>query len=142
MLRNARNLINLALIAALSACGGGGSSAPLASGVTPSPPASSTCSLRARQDFAFATLNEWYLFPETLPASLDPTPFVNVQDYLSALTATARAQGRDRNFTFITSIAEENAFFNSGTSKIACEMEMLRPRTGGGMSFAIFSTSA
>ena len=30
------------------------------------------------------------------------------------LTATARGQGRDRFFTYITSIAEENAFFNSG----------------------------
>jgi carboxyl-terminal processing protease len=109
----------LALI--LSSCGeGSGSGATsgstAASSGTVTPAASSTCSLRARQDFAFATLNEWYLFSETLPASLDPSPFASVQAYLDALTATARAQGRDRNFTFITSIADENAFFSSGSS--------------------------
>jgi C-terminal processing protease CtpA/Prc len=51
-----------------------------------------------------------------LPASLDPTPFGTVQAYIDALVATARAQRKDRFFTYITSIAEENAFFNSGSS--------------------------
>ena len=116
-MRSYGNFVSFALIIALSACGGGGGSivASGGGGVTPTP-TSSTCSLRARQDFAFATLNEWYLFPETLPASLDPTPYASVQDYINALTATARGQNRDRGFTFITSIAEENAFFSSGTS--------------------------
>ena len=107
----------------VTACGGGGGTptptpGPIATpGPAPSPtPSPSACSLRARQDWVFAQLREWYLFPETLPASLDPTPFATVQDYIDALTATARAQRRDRFFTFITSIAEENAFFNSGSS--------------------------
>jgi C-terminal processing protease CtpA/Prc len=39
-----------------------------------------------------------------------------VQAYIDALTATARAQGRDRFFTYVTSIAEENAFFASGST--------------------------
>lgn len=109
----------VALSALLAGCGGdsGGStaSAPTAGtggGTTPT----ATCSLRARQDFAFATLNEWYLFPETLPASLDPTPYATVDAYIDVLTASARGQGRDRFFTYITSIAGENAFFNSGSS--------------------------
>jgi C-terminal processing protease CtpA/Prc len=63
-----------------------------------------------------AQMREWYLFPETLPANLDPAPFNSVEAYLDALTATARAQRRDRFFTYITSIAEENAFFNSGAT--------------------------
>ncbi len=108
----------LALSVALAGCGGGGGGGG-ATSVTPTPsptPVSSTCSLRARQDFAFATLNEWYLYPETLPASLDPTPYATVDAYLDALTATARAQGRDRFFTFLNSIAAENAFFGSGSS--------------------------
>ncbi len=71
---------------------------------------------RARQDWVAAQMREWYLFPETLPDNLDPAPFTTVQAYLDALTATARAQRRDRFFTFITSIAEENAFFNSGAT--------------------------
>ncbi len=101
----------------LSACGGGGTiGAPATGAVTPTPTPSTggTCSLRSRQDWAAAQLREFYLFPETLPATLDPAPFSSVSAYIDALTATARAQGRDRFFTYITSIAEENAFINSG----------------------------
>jgi C-terminal processing protease CtpA/Prc len=88
-------------------------------GATPTPtptptPTASACSLRSRQDWAAAQLNEWYLFPETLPAGLDPAPYATVGDYIDALTATARGQGRDRFFTYLTSIAEEDAFFASG----------------------------
>jgi carboxyl-terminal processing protease len=111
----------LALLATLSSCGGGGGGgnpAPPVAGPTPtpSPPSSSACSLRSRQDWAAAQLREWYLFPETLPASLNPSAYSSVEDYIDALTATARAQRRDRYFTYLTSIAEENAFFNSGSS--------------------------
>jgi C-terminal processing protease CtpA/Prc len=45
-----------------------------------------------------------------------PSSFSTVQSYIDALTATARAQRKDRFFTYITSIAEENAFINSGSS--------------------------
>ena len=113
----------LALAALLSACGGGGGSSNVVSlppgggGATPAPsPVSTTCSLQSRQNWAFGQINEWYLFPETLPASLSPTPYASVQAYVDALTATARGQGRDRFFTYITSIAEENAFLNSGAT--------------------------
>ena len=106
----------LAMASLLSACGGGGA-APIAGGTPPSPPPTSgTCSLRDRQDWAAGVLREWYLFPETLPASLDPTPFGSVSDYVDALTATARTQRRDRFFSFVTSITEENAFLASGAS--------------------------
>lgn len=114
----------LALAALLSSCGGGGGSSsavslPPGGGAAPTPtptPVSTTCSLQSRQNWAFDQINEWYLFPETLPASLNPTPYGSVQDYIDALTATARSQGRDRYFTYITSIAEENAFLNSGAT--------------------------
>ena len=114
----------IAMIAVLSGCSGsgGGGGGALANAPTPSPSpspqasANATCSLRARQDWAAAQLREWYLFPETLPATLDPTPFTTVSDYVDALTATARAQRRDRFFTFVTSIAQENAFFNAGAT--------------------------
>ena len=111
--------LTLALL--LSACGGGGGSSspppsgPISGTPTPTPPPTSTaCSLRSRQDWVAGQMREWYLFPETLPASLDPTPYTSVQAYIDALTATARSQRRDRFFTYITSIAEENAFFASG----------------------------
>jgi C-terminal processing protease CtpA/Prc len=61
-------------------------------------------------------MNEWYLFPETLPANPNPAAFSTVDAFLDSLTATARSQGRDRYFTYVTSIAEENAYYNSGSS--------------------------
>ena len=110
----------VALVALLAGCGdsGGGSSLGSTASVTPTPATTTLaqCSLRDRQDWAFATLNEWYLFPETLPSSLDPTPYASVDTYIDALTATARAQRRDRYFTYLTSIAQENAFYASGSS--------------------------
>ena len=125
MKRNSLKNIILVLAAGVTACGGGGSSSgggtvtvpPTSTTPPPPPPPTSTsCSLTNRQNFAASVLNEWYLFPETLPASLSPAPYNSVQAYIDALTATARGQGRDRFFTYVTSIQEENAFFSSGSS--------------------------
>lgn len=112
----------------VSACGGGdgnggtpssgavGPSSPGTATPTPTPPVAAACSLRERQDWAAAQLREWYLFPETLPANLDPAGYSSLDDYLDALTATARSQNRDRYFTYRTSIAEEEAYNASGSS--------------------------
>jgi len=106
----------IATLALLSGCGGGGSSGSISSGGGGTPTPTGTCSLASRQSWAAQQLNEWYLFPETLPASLNATPYATVQDYIDALTATARSQSKDRYFTYITSIAEENAYYNSGSN--------------------------
>ncbi|MDQ8756005.1 S41 family peptidase [Sphingosinicella sp. LHD-64] len=110
----------LGLVALLSACGGGGGGGGSTGGTTnpggSTPPPTATCSVRDRQNWAAAQLREWYLFPETLPANLDPAAYTTVDAYIDALTATARAQGRDRFFTYLTSIAEEDAYYSSGTS--------------------------
>lgn len=112
----------LTLAALLSACGGdGGSAAPTSATPTPTPSATTAatatgCSLRERQDWALAQLREWYLFPDTLPTSLDPTPYSTVSSYLDALTATARGQSKDRFFTYLTSITSENAYYDTGSS--------------------------
>lgn len=106
----------VATLALLSGCGGGGSSGSISSGGGGTPAPTGTCSLASRQSWAAQQLNEWYLFPETLPTSLSATPYATVQDYIDALTATARSQNKDRYFTYITSIAEENAYYNSGSN--------------------------
>jgi len=126
----AHAVVALSLI--LSGCGGGdGSASTATTGGTTTPSTGNTCSLLDRQNWAFAQLNEWYLFPETLPNTLDPAPYATVTDYIDALTATARSQKRDRYFTYLTSIAQENAFFSSGSSagfgiRIASDAETRR----------------
>lgn len=116
-MKAARTALSTILACALASCGGGGSSPP-PTGVTPTPtptPPSTACTLRAQQDFADSVLNEWYLFPNLL-ATANPAGFSDLQSYLDARVAPARAQSRDRFFTFATSIAEENALINSGSS--------------------------
>lgn len=116
----------IALAAMLTSCGGdGGSSgtisapppAPVPTPVpTPTPVATGGCALGARQDWVRAQLDNWYLFPETLPLTLEKSNYTTLQDYLDALTAGARSQNMDRYFTYVTSAAEETAFDNSGAT--------------------------
>ena len=117
----------LSAIALLSSCGGGGSSSggnpspPIAGPApaptpAPAPPPTSGCSLRERQDWAAAQLNEWYLFPELLATNVNPDNFTTVQAYVDELVAPARAQNKDRFFTHVTSLAQHNAFFSSGST--------------------------
>nr|AHN97775.1 hypothetical protein [uncultured bacterium lac82] len=125
-MRSTRFTTLASILALLAACGGGGSDSggsapPFTVLPTPTPtptppPTTAGCSLRERQDWAAAQLREWYLFPELLPGTLDPSGYATVDAYIDALTATARAQSKDRFFTYLTSIAEENAFFTSGSS--------------------------
>ena len=117
----------VSLVAALASCGGGGSSsgsnpisvapAPTPGATpTPTPTTASGCSLSERKTWALGQLQEWYLFPELLDTTANPASFSTVNAYIDALVAPARAQSRDRFFTHLASIAEENAFFNSGSS--------------------------
>jgi carboxyl-terminal processing protease len=108
-------------MAMLAACGGGssggggGSSGAVAPAPTPTPtPAAATCDLRTRQDWVLAQLNEWYLFPTLLDTAANPAAYATVDAYIDALTAPARAQSRDRYFTYLTSIAEEDAYYDQG----------------------------
>ena len=113
-----RTTLTAMLAFSLVACGGGGSSPP-GGGATPTPtptPTPTACSVRDRQDWSFAVIDEWYLFPTLLNRNANPACFATVQDYIDALVAPARDQGRDRFFTFITSKSEEEALINSGAS--------------------------
>ncbi len=112
-----RTALSITLACSLVACGGDGTVPPIAGAPTPTPtPTTSTCGLSQQQDFADAVLTEWYLFPDLLDNTVNPASFSTLQAYLDARVAPARAQSRDRGFTFATSIAEENALINSGSS--------------------------
>jgi len=117
----------LAIVAALSGCGGGGGSSSSSGGgaATPAPtptasptptPASTACTLAARKQWVLGQLNEWYLFPDLLANTIDPAGYNNLDDYVDALVAPARAQSRDRFFTYVTSIKEEDAYYAQGSS--------------------------
>jgi len=114
-----RSFLSIVLTAALflSGCGGGGGgggTAAVAPTPSPTPTPSQSCSLRDRQLWAEQQIREWYLFPDDLPANLDPEPYSTVNAYIDALTATARAQNKDRFTTYVTSITQENAYNASG----------------------------
>lgn len=120
-MRISKFALTLALATTITACGGGGSSGGT-TGATPTPSPNPTptpvaqCSLEARQDWALAQMQEWYLFPSLLNASVNKASHANLQSYIDALVAPARAQSKDRYFTYITSIEDENAFFQQGAS--------------------------
>jgi len=123
-IRGKRLALAAGCLAMLSSCGGGGSGGggggpPVGAAPTPTPTptptaTSAACSLRARQDWALAQLQEWYLFPTLLASGTNPAGYSNIDDYIDALVAPARAQSRDRYFTYLTSIAEENAYYEEG----------------------------
>ncbi len=121
-----RLTLSICLAAALAACGGddNGSPAPTPSpsptasptaSPTPSPtPTVSSCSLSARQDWAKALIDEWYLFPDLIASGVNKSAHSDLQSYIDALVAPARAQSRDRFFTYVTSASAEDALINSG----------------------------
>ncbi|MBY9063177.1 peptidase S41 [Sphingomonas yunnanensis] len=116
----------LALAGMLAGCGGGsdsnsaggtgGGSAAVGGGTGSTGTTGSTggCTLRARQDWAFSILDEWYRYPELLASNVDPASYTTLDDYVDALTAPARAQNRDRYFTYVTSASADAAYFASG----------------------------
>jgi C-terminal processing protease CtpA/Prc len=122
-LRQVTSLLCISVL--LSSCGGGGGSVPDAvSGapvtvtppVTTPPPTGNACSLASRLDWVTARLREDYLFPELL-ATVPTAGVTNIQDYINAMTAPARAAGKDKlDFSYLTTIAEEDALINSGSN--------------------------
>ncbi len=96
----------------LAGCGGGGGSGGSSAGgggIT-----GGACSESARKQWVLDVTREWYLFPDLLPASVDLTAYATAEDLLDALTATARAQGKDRFFSYLTTIAEETSILGEG----------------------------
>ena len=99
----------IATLNMLAACGGGGGSSALG-------PTAASCSDADKKTFVLAAAREWYLFQDLLPATIDASAYATPDAFLDALTATARAQSKDRGFSFITSINAEQAVLAAGTS--------------------------
>ena len=116
-----RTILTATLAISLSACGGGGNNSSSGGGTWTGGSSGGTgggtsCTLASRQDWALAALQEWYLFPDLLDTSVNKASYGDVQSYIDALVAPARAQRKDRGFTYLTSIAEENALISSGSN--------------------------
>ncbi|MEX1993967.1 MAG: S41 family peptidase [Steroidobacteraceae bacterium] len=97
-----------ACVAALmAACGGGsGGGGAVVPGIA--------CSASNQKNFVLDAARQWYLFLETLPATVDVNNYATNQELLDALTATARAQGRDRFFSHVTTPQADSSFLSEG----------------------------
>jgi C-terminal peptidase prc len=89
------------LLSFVAGCGGGGSSA-------------SGCGESARKQWVLDVARDWYLFPDLLPAAVDLSDYATAEDLLDAVTATAREQGKDRYFSYLTTRAAENSLLGEG----------------------------
>lgn len=93
-----------ALCVMLAACGGGngGSASP------------GGCSDTREKNFVLDTAREWYLFDEQLPDPIDTGAFPTAAELLDTLTAEARADGKDRHFSYLTTRAQDDAILQDG----------------------------
>lgn len=121
-LRQVSSLLCISVL--LSSCGGGGGDTPIAGSAPPvvvtppptTPPTNNACSLASRLEWVSARIKEDYLNPDLL-ANISPAGYTDIQRFINDLTAPARAAGKDKlDFTYVTSIAEETALTNSGSS--------------------------
>jgi len=60
------------------------------------------------------TARDWYFFEDLLPANVDLAQFATATDLLDHLTESARAEGKDRFFSFLTTRAEDEAILGEG----------------------------
>ena len=102
-----------AALVLLAACGGGGGSGGNG-GVGDGGAVPAACSESARKQFALDATRSWYLFPDLLPATVDPAQFADAEELLDHLTATAREQRKDRHFSYWTTRAADNAVLGEG----------------------------
>jgi C-terminal processing protease CtpA/Prc len=105
-------LVLSASLSVLSACGGGGSDGGGSAGNGGG--SGSACGESARKAWVLDVARDWYLFPETLPSNVNLAAYATAEDLLDALTATARDQGKDRFFSYLTTRSEENSLFAEG----------------------------
>jgi len=102
----------------LCACGAGGSSttpAPIADAEpgNDSVAGSIACGVTEQIDFVEAVVDSWYLwYRET--AVVDKSEYSDPQAYLDARLAPLLAEGRERNFSYLTTITQDETSIGSG----------------------------
>ncbi len=95
-----------ALCAMLAACGGGSGNG---GGASPG-----GCSDTREKRFVLDTAREWYLFDDQLPEPVDTAAYPSAAALLDALTADARADGKDRFFSYLTTRQQDDAILQAG----------------------------
>ena len=85
-----------------------------------------SCNEAAAKEGVLAAALDWYLYPDLLPETVDPAAFGTAADLLDALTAEARAQRKDRHWSYLASLTETHAFNTSGASA-GFGIQLIRP---------------
>ena len=88
--------------ALIAACGGDGDGSMVPG---------AGCSAANQKQFVLDVTRDWYLFE---PATVNAGDFQTAQELLDALTATARAEGKDRFFSFLTTPEADSSFLQEG----------------------------
>jgi C-terminal processing protease CtpA/Prc len=107
-LRSLYTLTVCALLVGMAGCGGGGG------GGGNDGDALASCGESSRKQFVLDVAREWYLFDDLLPASVNTADFADAETLLDYLTATARDQGKDRYFSYLTTRAAEQSLLGEG----------------------------
>jgi C-terminal processing protease CtpA/Prc len=102
-------LFAAAFVCVVAGCGGSGSGDGNGNS-----PAANRCSDSARKDWVLDTAQGWYLFADLLPASVNTADYASPAALLDFLTATARQEGKDRGFSYLTTRAADQSFFSEG----------------------------
>jgi len=109
-IRSLPTLSLAALLVVLAGCGGGGGGDGDGSGGS----VPTACGEPARKQFVLSAAREWYLFDDLLPASVNTADFATAEALLDHLTATARQQGKDRYFSYLTTKSAETSLLGEG----------------------------
>lgn len=131
--------LGLMALAALLVAGCGGKGAGTGAG---QPVGADACSATNQKQFTLNVVREWYLFTDLLPQAVDLNAFPTASALLDSLTATARAQQRDRFFSFITSIQSEQALLSSGQTAGFGVQTVVRNATSQVFFVEVFEGSA
>lgn len=129
--------IAIAAAVLVTACGGKGAGTG-----TGQPVGADACSVTNQKQFTFNVVREWYLFTDLLPQSVDLNAFPTATALLDSMTAAARAQQRDRFYSFITSIQSEQALLSSGQTAGFGVQTFIRSATSQVFFVEVFEGSA